>query len=288
MLPFIFRPRGSVRAATVFLLLAASALGCRPSADVPEGPDGGREGPDGGNEGWVELFNGRDLTGWIPKIRGEPPGMDARRTFRVQSGVLVVSYDGYDADAGFGEAFGHLFHETPLDAYELVVEYRFVGEQFTGGPDWARSNSGVMFHAQAPETMGLDQDFPVSLEVQFLGGAPGEVRPTANLCTPGTHVSVAGEQVTRHCIEANAPTLPDSTWVSVRLVAHGDGTVIHMVGTDTVLSYGDAVVGGGEANGTTPEAPPDGTPLRGGYIALQSESHPIEFRRVALRTLGGG
>lgn len=258
-------------------------LACAPSQDE-SAPDPEGAAPDDA-EAWVELFNGQDLTGWVPKIRGEPAGEDARRTFRVDDGLLVVSYDQYDAEAGFENTFGHLFFEAPFDAYELIVEYRFVERQFVGGPGWARSNSGVMFHAQAPETMGVDQDFPVSLEVQFLGGALDEVRPTANLCTPGTHVDVDGEQVTDHCIEAAAPTIPDSTWVSTTLVVRPDGSITHLVSGDTVLEYSGAVVGGGEANGTTSDAPAAGTSLTSGYLALQSESHPIQFRRVAIRRL---
>lgn len=264
------------------LTAGALALACQPAPDASEALQTEVD------DGWTELFNGRDLTGWVPKIRGEPPGRDARGTFRVQDGLLSVSYDGYDAEAGFDDTFGHLFWAEPLEGYELRIEYRFVGRQFAGGPDWARSNSGVMFHAQAPGTMGLGQDFPVSLEAQFLGGVPDEVRPTANLCTPGTHVDMDGAQVTEHCIEADAPTLPDSTWVTVFILASADGSVRHVLDGDTVLAYERPVVGGGAVSGATEEAPAAGTLLRRGYIALQSESHPIQFRRVAVRRLGGG
>lgn len=274
-------------------LCAALALttGCGPAEDA----DGATPAEDVADEvtaqasaGWVELFNGRDLDGWVPKIRGEPLGQDSLRTFRVEDGVLTVSYDGYDAEVGFDDRFGHLFYREPLEAYELLIEYRFVGEQFAGGPGWARSNSGVMFHAQAPETMGVDQDFPISLEAQFLGGAPGETRPTANLCTPGTHVHMGGAQITRHCINAEAPTIPDSTWVQVRILAYADGSVRHIVNGDTVIAYERPVVGGGEVSERTDGAPAVGTLLTGGYIALQSESHPIQFRRVAVRPIGEG
>jgi len=237
---------------------------------------------------WTELFNGRDLSGWVPKIRGEPLGSDVRETFRVEDGLLTVSYDAYDAAKGFEDAFGHLFYEEPLGAYELIVEYRFIGSQFKGGPDWARSNSGVMFHGQNPETIGLHQDFPISLEVQFLGGEAGETRSTANLCTPGTHVEMEGVQVTQHCINASAPTIPDSTWVSVTIVTEADGSVQHIIGGDTVLAYKRPVVGGGEVSEVVDGAPESGFLLTGGFIALQSESHPIQFRRIAMRPFSDG
>ena len=268
------------RPPTIPILVIATALVAGCVADSGDEPASAPE-----SDAWVDLFNGEDLTGWVPKIRGEPLGEDARGTFRVEDGLLSVSYDQYDAAVGFDDTFGHLFYVDPLDGYELLVEYRFVGRQFAGGPGWARSNSGVMFHAQAPETMGVDQDFPISLEAQFLGGAADEVRPTANLCTPGTHVDMSGEQVTQHCVNASAPTIADSTWVSVTIMAYPDGAVRHVIDGQTVIEYQRPVVGGGEVSERTAGAPPEGTALLGGYVALQSESHPIQFRRVAIRPL---
>ena len=263
----------------LLLSLALIAVSCQQDASESE-MDSRR-----GAQAWTELFNGRDLSGWVPKIRGEPLGSDVRETFRVEDGLLTVRYDAYDADKGFEDTFGHLFYEAPLGAYELIVEYRFVGSQFKGGPDWARSNSGVMFHSQDPETIGLHQDFPVSLEVQFLGGEAGETRPTANLCTPGTHAEMEGVQITQHCINASAPTIPDSTWVSVTIFAGADGSVQHIMGGETVLAYKRPVVGGGEVSEVADGAPESGFLLTDGFIALQSESHPIQFRRIAMRPL---
>src|SRR5687768_15474549 len=118
-------------------------------------------------ERWIQLFNGRDLTGWKPKIRGHVLGEDPAGTFRVAGGLLRVSYDGY---RDFGGQFGHLAYERPFSSYRLRIEYRFVGSQCPGGPPWAFRNSGVMIHGQAPASMEKDQEFPVSIEVQFLGG----------------------------------------------------------------------------------------------------------------------
>jgi 3-keto-disaccharide hydrolase len=229
---------------------------------------------------WTPIFNGEDLTGWTPKIRGRALGDDPAGTFRVEDGLLTVGYDGYDE---FGDQFGHLFYEVPLSRYRLLVEYRFVGEQAPGGPDWAFKNSGVMLHAQAPETMLADQDFPISLEAQFLGGNGTENRPTANLCTPGTHVHMDGVLVERHCIESSAATFHTDEWVTVEVIVLGDESVTHIVNGDTVLTYTRPVIGGGVVSGFDPAAKPDGAPLTDGYIALQSESHPIQFRRVLLQ-----
>ena len=199
-------------------------------------------------------------------------------------GILSVTYEGYREP--FDDRFGHLFHTAPVSSYRLRVEYRFVGDQFAGGPSWALRNSGVMFHAQSPESMGLDQDFPISLEAQFLGGNGEDPRPTANLCTPGTHVAIRGVVETRHCIEADAPTIHGDRWVTVELEVRGDSIIRHYVDDELVLEYTRPVVGGGEVNGFDASAKNDGAPLGSGYIAIQSESHPVEFRRIDLMPLG--
>jgi len=255
-------------------LLLLGLQACSPGADRSE-----QRSPE-----WIDLFNGRDLEGWTPKIAGYEAGEDFANTFRVEDGVLQVRYDGYER---FDEQFGHLFFETPFSHYRLVVEYRFVGEQAPGGPDWARRNSGVMLHAQDPGTMALDQDFPISVEVQFLGGLGEGPRPTANVCTPGTEIVIAGEMAAAHCIESSSPTFDGDQWVRSETVVLGDSLIVHLVNGDTVLHYTGPTIGGGVVNGYDPAIKLDGTPLRSGFIALQSESHPIDFRVVRLLDLSG-
>ena len=136
-------------------------------------------------EEWIQLFNGKDLDDWIVKINGQLLKTNLHNTFRVENGTLKVSYDGYDV---FGDSYGHIYYKKPFSNYKLRLQYRFVGEQVKDGQEWAKKNSGVMIHSQSPESMGLNQGFPVSLEVQLLGGVQeGVERPTGNLCTPGTH-----------------------------------------------------------------------------------------------------
>ena len=233
-------------------------------------------------EEWTPLFNGSDLTGWIAKIRGHAIGEDPYQTFRVVDGLLTVGYEQYGM---FDDRFGHLFYAEPFENYALRIEYRFVGEQAAGGPSWAIKNSGVMFHAQHPQSMGVDQDFPISLEAQFLGGNGSQPRPTHNLCTPGTHVHMGGTLITQHCVVADAPTYHADEWVTVDLIVRGHERIEHLIDGVTVLTYAHPVVGGGSVNGHHPSAKRDGKALSGGYIALQSESHPIQFRQVLVRQL---
>ena len=189
----------------------------------------------GQDEGkWIALFNGKDLEGWTPKITGYEAGENYGDTFRVEDGVLKVSYDKYD---DFGGRFGHLFYEQPFSNYRLRVEYRFVGDQCPGGPSWAIRNSGAMIHGQTPESMGKDQDFPVSIEVQFLGGGDAGERPTANLCTPGTNVVMDGELVTQALHQLDLADLRGDQWVTVEVVVHGGGVIQHNVNGETVIEY---------------------------------------------------
>ena len=231
---------------------------------------------------WVQLFNGKDLQGWTPKISKHPFGENYGNTFRVQDGKLVVSYDRYEA---FNDQFGHLFYQTPYSHYLLAIEYRFTGEQARGGPGWAYRNSGVMLHCQPPQTMQRDQDFPISIEVQFLGGDSTGKRSTCNLCTPGTHVVMNDKLVTDHCISSTSGTFRGDVWVRAEVLVLGDSVIRHMVNGDTVLTYHQPQVGGGVVNNYDPKQKQDGLKLKKGYIALQSESHPIEFRKVEILEL---
>jgi hypothetical protein len=145
-----------------------------------------------------------------------------------------------------------------------------------------------MLHSQAAETMGLAQNFPISLEVQFLGAVgDNEPRPTANVCTPGTRIVHAGQPDSSHCIRSSAPTIAGDTWVVADVLVLGGEIVVHSIDGVPVIDYGSITFGGGNVSGHDPRSKPDGAPLREGYIVLQSESHPIEFRRVELLELEG-
>ena len=237
-------------------------------------------------EDWLALFNGKNLDGWVPKITGHALGDNYSDTFRVSQGVLKVSYDGYES---FDGRFGHLFFEKPYAYYRLRIEYRFTGEQAPGGPGaWAVRNSGVMVHSQAPETMPVAQDFPISIEAQFLGGlGDGAARPTGNVCTPGTEIVYHDRIYPHHCLPAAAPTLDGDQWVSIELIVLGGAQITHRVNGERVLEYQLPQIGGGVVHQFEPSAKPDGQLLGSGYLAVHSESHPIEFRRIELLNLEG-
>jgi hypothetical protein len=233
------------------------------------------------NSGWIQLFNGKDLDGWKPKITGYDAGDNFGNTFRVENGILKVVYDQYPK---FDGKFGHLFYKTPFSKYKLHIEYRFVGEQCPGGPSWALRNSGVMLHGQTPESMRKDQEFPVSIEVQFLGGDGKSQRPTCNVCTPGTNIVMRDRLITQHCTNSHSKTYPQYEWVTVDVEVHGNGVIKHLVDGETVIEYEKP-----QLDDRDPDAKKliknGDKMLSQGTISLQSESHPIEFRKVELLPL---
>jgi hypothetical protein len=226
---------------------------------------------------WISLFNGKDLNDWIVKINKHNVNENYANTFRVENGMMKVSYEGYDT---FDQQFGHIFYKKPFSAYFLRVEYRFVGEQANGGEAWAKRNSGVMLHSQDPNTMLKDQNFPISIEGQLLGGNGKNNRTTGNVCTPGTHIEIDGKLFTTHCLSSTSKTYHGDQWVRAEFLVLRDSIVHHIIEGDTVLTYQKPQIGGGSVNVFDPNVKQNGKALTSGYISLQSESHPIEFRKV--------
>ena len=240
--------------------------------------------PDPAAREWIQLFNGRDLANWTIKFAKHDLGENVHNTFRVEDGLLKVRYDQWPS---FNGEFGHIFYNQPFSYYLIAAEYRFVGEQLAGAPGWANRNNGLMLHSPHPRTMLKDQDFPIALEVQLLGGLGTGPRTTANLCTPGTNVFYNGKLHTAHCTNSTSKTYDGDQWVRVEVLVHGDELVRHIVEGQTVLEYSKPQIGGGNVNPVDPAVKVDGTPLTGGYISLQAETAPIDFRKVELVNLEG-
>jgi hypothetical protein len=265
------------RAGTLALLLAAFAVvesGGAQGQPAAGGPDA-RE--------WVQLFNGRDLTGWTPKFSKHPLGHNLHNTFRVEDGLLKIRYDGWTK---FNGEFGHLFYRDAFSYYIIAAEYRFVGNQVAGGPEWAIRNNGLMLHSPDPKTMLQDQDFPISIEVQLLGGF-GKPRTTANLCTPGSNVVMNGKLHTAHCTNSTSRTYEGDQWVRVEVEVHGDERIRHIVDGQTVLEYTKPQMGGGAVAPVDPAVKVDGTPMTSGFISIQAETAETDFRKIEVLNLEG-
>ncbi|UKT62437.1 3-keto-disaccharide hydrolase [Pedobacter mucosus] len=233
-------------------------------------------------KGWINLFNGKDLKDWNVKISKHDYKDNYANTFRVENGLMKVSYDGYSK---FDKQYGHIFYKKPFSAYLLKVTYRFVGKQANGGEGWALRNSGAMLHCQDPATMLKDQDFPISVEAQILGGDGEHERHTSNVCTPGTLINFNGKLFTPHCLDSKSKTYAGDQWVTAEFLVLQDSVIKHIIDGEVVLEYTKPQIGGDNVSNHDPKIKVDGTPLKSGYISLQSESHPIEFKTVQLYNL---
>jgi hypothetical protein len=236
-----------------------------------------------GKKGWVSLFNGRNINDWVAKINHHEVGENFGNTFRVEDNMIKVRYDQYGA---YNDQFGHLYYKTPFSYYHLVVEYRFADEWKKDAPPYTILNSGIMFHSQDPHTMPKEQNWPISIEFQLLAGlGDGKPRTTGNMCSPGTHIVYNGKLDTRHCINSNSKTYSKDEWVRAELIVLGDSLITHIVNGDTVMQYSKPQIGGEVVQNFDPKMKQDGKILSSGFIALQSEGQPIDFRKVEIRDL---
>jgi hypothetical protein len=236
-----------------------------------------------GHSDWQSLFNGKNLEGWVVKINHHELGVNYANTFRVKNGNILVNYDDYQV---FNERFGHLYYEEPFSSYHLKFEYRFTDQWLEEAPGYAYRNSGVMFHSQHPKTIQKDQAWPISIEYQLLAEEEERSpRPTGNVCTPGTEIVYQGVMVSGHCLNSSSKTYKWDQWVSGELIVYSDSLIIHKINGDSVLRYARPQIGGGVVKNFDPAIKIDGKPLTKGYIALQSEGHGIEFRKIKIKTL---
>lgn len=249
-------------------------------------------------EDWIALFNGKDLTGWDIKITGLDVNNNYKETFVVEDSILRISYDNYET---FESKYGHLYYNKPFSYYKLAFDYRFTGEQTPGGSHWNTRNSGIMLHSQSAESNEYNQNFPVSVELQLLGGlSDNKKRPTANVCTPGTAV-VMGDTINyKHCISSNSKTYFGDQWVHAEAIVLGGESMTFIVENDTVLSFKLPQIGATIPNkqykgenwekwGMNPDDwnTKAGEVITEGYISLQAESHPVDFKNITLLDLCG-
>ena len=260
---------------TFFSLLFLAILflnGCKPSAEDPD------------KEEWTSLFDGSDMDKWVPKFTGYELGVNHNDVFVVADSLLSVRYAVKDTFKG---DFGHLYYKQKFSHYRLKATYRFVGQQMTGGPGWAVRNNGLMLHCQDPATLGLDQDFPISLELQLLGGDGTNSRTNANLCTPGTNVVLNDSLFTPHCISSTSDTYHGDQWVEVEALVLGDSLIQHILEGKVVMEYRKPTMGGGNTSGHKAEIYQEGIPITEGFISIQAETHPIDFKSIELLNLCG-
>jgi hypothetical protein len=192
-------------------------------------------------EEWIQLFNGKDMEDWDIKIGGYNVNENFGNTFDVEDGILKIAQNKKLGN----KIIGHLYYKQPFSYYKIRFEYRFTGNQLEGESQWDVQYGGVMIHSQSAKSMGKKQDYPVSLEVQLLGGLGTGERSTGNLCTIGTIVEMDGKINPAHCINSNSKTYDGDQWVTGEAIVMGDSLITHIIEGDPVLSYQNPQIGGG-------------------------------------------
>jgi hypothetical protein len=267
---------GSLLVAVIASFACASAATSASKVQTPAGK-------------WESLFDGKTLKGWTTKIVGYPAGQDPLETFRVKNGAIVINYDKYGGD--MKARWAHLFYNEPFKAYRLALEYRFVGEEMLPLRR-TQFNSGLLYYSQSPQSMGLDQPYPISIEAQILGYFPvlyrdGGPRMTVSACGLGTSLSYLGT-VTQDCFKSTEPTRPNEQWVLFELEVLPSGLVHHYIDGKLAATYDRAFLDTYDKRFPSQkfiDAQGGNPTLTSGYIALQSEGHSVEFRNIRVMKL---
>ena len=119
---------------TTYKLFGIALLACSMLLSACNSKPKTQQSTEKSDEEWIQLFNGKDIDDWTPKFTGYELGVNYKNTFRVEDGLLRVSYEDWEEWNG---EFGHLFYKDEFSHYRLRVEYRFVGPQLKNAPNWA-------------------------------------------------------------------------------------------------------------------------------------------------------
>ena len=94
-----------------------------------------------------------------------------------------------------------------------------------------------------------------------------------------------GQLWTQHCTNSTSLTYDGDQWVTVEVEVRGGEIIRHIMDGEVVIEYGEPQLDPESEDAQyLMEAGADFLIDRG-TISLQSESHPVEFRKVELRVL---
>ena len=145
----------------------------------------------------IELWNGRDLTGWDLVLR-EPAPEGARVTAARPDSVLFVA----------GRPVGYLVTLDSFSNYELTAEWRWTS-------DAPKPNSGFLLHIPAAVPGKV---WPTCLQVQLKAGEAGDLLPMDGFTM--AEMPPAGAKGTPHA--PGAQEAPAGQWNTCRIVCRGD------------------------------------------------------------------
>ncbi len=201
---------------------------------------------------FVELFNGRDLTGWV-NVNTEPD------TWTVKDGLLVCS----------GKPTGVMRSEKQYENFILHIEWRHMQ---------AGGNSGVFVWSEGSVPEG--RSLPKGMEVQMLELDWINQHPTRD--GEPNHVGyISGELFGANGLTATPDNPRGSRSMSVELRCKGKGewNVYDVVCVDGTVKLA--------INGKFVNSIRDSS-VRKGYLCLESEGSEIHFRKIRILELPPG
>ncbi len=198
----------------------------------------------------LDLFNGRDLSGWHADVPDMDTKKELKSPFLVRNGLLV----------SMGVPNGHLITDKSFKNYSLDVEYRFAGEP---------GNCGVLVHASTPRS--LYKMFPKSIEVQIMHENAGDFWCIVEDITtpdmeerrgPRSEWGITEGKQRRIKNLTDGSEKPPGGWNQMHITCFGDSIRVFLNGDLVNFGY-------------------DCT-ARQGQIAIQAEGAEVEFRKIAL------
>lgn len=151
----------------------------------------------------TELFNGRDLAGWVCVTDPEGVG-DARDAFSVQNGNIRIA----------GSPFGYMRTEETYDDYRLHVEWRWIGEA---------TNSGIFQRVQEG-----DKVWPQGIECQLMAGRAGDLVLLGGARAAG--IEPVGKFPVKARIGDAGCEKPAGEWNEAEIVCRGDRMTVYING----------------------------------------------------------
>jgi Domain of Unknown Function (DUF1080) len=202
-----------------------------------------------------DLFDGKSLDGWV--VDGPAKGKTGRTMWSVEDGRIVC----------LGEAFGFLrYDRRQFSDFTLRVEYRFSPKE--GANPQGNSGLGIRTGKFDPERSRETRPAYAAFEVQLLDDA-------------GSSPSVHG---TGSLYRYKSPTAnsarPAPEWNTIEVECAGPRITVRLNG-QTILEADQTELADVKTKPASVAAPKDKP--RKGYIALQSHSGRVEFRKVQIR-----
>ena len=201
-------------------------------------------------DGFVPMFNGRDLTGWT-NVNCAP------ETWSVRDGVIYCT----------GNPIGGLRTVRQYENFVLELEWRHLRRS---------GNSGFFVWGSPINAPGVP--FLRGIEVQMLdhGYAEDFERKSGKksdwftthgdvFAIHGASMKYVGRTNGKRSFPTEDRSRPSPEWNHYRIVANNGSLRLHVNGKE--------VSGGDEAN------------YRKGYLALESEGSPVEFRNIRIKEL---